>query len=46
MLPTPPGKRLHLNYAYLQKYSLCLGLRQRAARFCPQLSAVIGGNIG
>jgi hypothetical protein len=46
MLPTPPGKRLHLNRTYLEKNSLYLGLRQRAARFCPQLSAVIGGNIG
>jgi hypothetical protein len=46
MLPTPPGKRLHLNHAHLQKYLLDLGLRQRAARVCPQLSAVIGGNIG
>jgi hypothetical protein len=46
MLPTPPGKRLHLNRAYLHSYSLYLGLRQHASRFCPQLSAVIGGNIG
>jgi hypothetical protein len=46
MLPTPPGKRLQLNYAFLQNYSSYLRLRQRAAQFCPQLSAVIGGKIG
>jgi hypothetical protein len=46
MLPTPPGKHFCSHYVYLQESPLPLRQRQRAARFCPQLSAAIGGKIG
>jgi hypothetical protein len=46
MLPTPPGKHWHLHRARLQECTWHLDLLQRAARFRPQLSAVIGGKIG
>jgi hypothetical protein len=46
MLPTPPGKHLHLNCVFRQEGMWHLGPLRRAAQLRPQLSAVIGGKSG